>query len=301
MYPKEQSILKSWFTPMVYNMLKDCQAVVAGGAITSLFTNKEVNDVDIYFKTKQGWTKFLVQMMGLVNLSDIGEYEIRVWHHTKRSILVKHEVNDHYDKVETNIQLIGMDVFPTVNDIFKSFDFTINMGAYDFEKEEFVLGYNFLKHNAQRILSFNEKTTFPLMSALRVQKYQERGYTISKAQMFRILLAVNLKKFNSWEDFKNELGGLYGLDPDEVVDESKEFSIEEGMTQLEQVFISNKYKNLKSITDSVEIEKEFSHMSCDGFTEWLENNAGDFGIYYVSESMKEALAPILGVKYEDFI
>ena len=42
MYPKEQSILKSWFTPMVYNMLKDCQAVVAGGAITSLFTNKEV-------------------------------------------------------------------------------------------------------------------------------------------------------------------------------------------------------------------------------------------------------------------
>jgi hypothetical protein len=38
-----------------------------------------------------------------------------------------------------------------------------------------VLHEDFLKHNSQRILKFNPTTDFPIISALRVQKYEDKG------------------------------------------------------------------------------------------------------------------------------
>lgn len=40
-------------------VMKDNKCFIAGGAITSVCTNKEVNDYDIYFSNKEGLVKLI--------------------------------------------------------------------------------------------------------------------------------------------------------------------------------------------------------------------------------------------------
>lgn len=261
MYQNEINKIKSQIDPDVYSLFQESGAVLAGGAVTSLFTSREINDWDIYFKTKSGFCNVIREMYGYNKdsyTSGIGS--MRITHFTKRSILT--------DVSGENVQLIGFKNFETVENIFKSFDFTINMGAFDFATESMILHEDFMKHNSQRFLSFNERTDFPLISALRVDKYRERGYSISKAQMFRILLAVNSKNFESWEDIKNELGGLYGLNPDEIFDETKPFDINEASKQLDKVFLPNKHYQLKNCPYFQEVMDNFEHMIDEETMNW---------------------------------
>lgn len=263
MHEKEIKQIQAQLDPELYQLLRESRAVLAGGALTSIFTNKEVNDWDIYFQTKEGFFNF-VRGIYRLNSSDYASLSTaRVNHMTDRSILC-------VDGNQNNIQLIGFKTFNSPWNIFDSFDFTINMAAFDFQTETLTLHKDFLKHNSQRFLQVNEKTDFPLISVLRVDKYRERGYTISKAQMFRLLLAVNKKQFNSWEDFKKELGGLYGLNPDQIVDETKPFSEEEAIRQLDQVFVSTKYVNIDCMPAFSDIYKRFEHMIDEETKEWYD-------------------------------
>lgn len=168
-------------------------AIIAGGAVTSVFTNKPINDVDVYFKSQ-------AHFEGAIESA----YEDGYWcaDVSKRSVTFKDG--------DTIIQYMHFDFFPTANDIFKAFDFTVCMGAYDYEAREMVLHPDFLKHNSQRFLRFNPGTNFPLASATRVIKYQDRGYTIGKGDILKIALACRKVDINSWADLKDQIGGAYG-------------------------------------------------------------------------------------------
>lgn len=50
-FKREALILRSLFNDDVYALLKRLDAMVAGGTLTSLFSNREVNDLDIYFRS----------------------------------------------------------------------------------------------------------------------------------------------------------------------------------------------------------------------------------------------------------
>ena len=127
-------------------MLKRYHVIVAGGCITSLFTNKEINDVDMYFKSKKDLSDFLYEEMQ-------ANWVIA---HTDKAILFKYD--------NKKIQAIYFKFYETAEQIFDTFDFTVCMGAYDFDKEEFVLHNDFLRHNASKILKFNSNTAFPIVS-----------------------------------------------------------------------------------------------------------------------------------------
>jgi len=45
-------------------LFKELGCFVAGGAVTSVFTNKEVNDLDIYFRDKESLIKFIKVTFG---------------------------------------------------------------------------------------------------------------------------------------------------------------------------------------------------------------------------------------------
>src|SRR5690606_10611694 len=108
--------------------------------------------------------------------------------------------------------------FETPEDVFNAFDFSVNMGAYDFKERNFVLDSRFLRHNAQRYLEVNTNTDYPLISVLRVDKYREKGYRISKPQMLALLMAVSSLKLDSWEQAQDQFSGMYGVDPDKLFD-----------------------------------------------------------------------------------
>ncbi len=232
-------------------LFKELGCFVAGGAVTSVFTNKEVNDLDIYFRDQESLIKFIKvafddtpcvpcapasiappppinfnQEVTPSSIAALDTYSLRYVGHTDKSVMF-------LDGSGMQVQAIHCGFYPTVEDIFKSFDFTINMGVYDFTQECFVLDEDFLTDNASRKLRVNKGTSFPIISQLRLAKYQQRGYSINRKEFIKLSLAVANLNLSSWEDVKNAIGGMYGYNMYDLFDEDKDFTMEEVFEQLE--------------------------------------------------------------------
>lgn len=191
-----------------YDRFKKYGCFLAGGAITSLFTNSEVNDYDIYFRNKELLSKFL-------------EYEIRDRNWVK-------VVTDKAFSIESDgnkFQFIFFDYFDSAEDIFETFDFTVCMGAYDFKEEKFILGDNFLIDNAKRRIKFNPKTKFPIVSLMRLDKYKKKGYKTSKAEKLRIIFTIMQLKIETKEQLSSQIGGMYGERYDNILKDFDEGNI----------------------------------------------------------------------------
>jgi hypothetical protein len=79
---------------------------------------------------------------------------------------------------------------------------------------------------ALKSLKYNPKTAYPMVSALRVQKYLDKGYTISKLEMMRIITSVSAISLTSWEEAEDHLGGMYGQTITQITKDVGDFSIE---------------------------------------------------------------------------
>ncbi|MGE7840644.1 hypothetical protein ACQKNX_07625 [Lysinibacillus sp. NPDC093712] len=223
----EKNKLKAYLGKDIYNSLKQSKAIIAGGMISSLFTNKEINDVDVYFRDYGSLYLFADQTLS-------GNHVVS---HTSKAtqFLTK--------GTEILVQIIHYRTYEKVEDIFNTYDFTVCMGAYDFEIEEFILHPDFLKHNSQRILRFNSNTSYPLISAIRTQKYENKGYTISKAEYFRILMTCMTLNINSYDELKEQLGGMYGESYDRLFEDVKdeEFDLQVAIERIANFTKSDSY------------------------------------------------------------
>lgn len=199
--------------------------MIAGGAILSIFTNQEINDIDIYFRDKQSLSDFLFQEMS------------RNWviANTDKAFLFK------YNRIK--IQTIYFKYFDNPEQIFDTFDFTVCMAAFDFKTEEFVLHKDFLKHNVSKMLRFNSNTAYPIVSALRVDKYKKKGFSISKSEYLRIILSVLNLKINNYEQLKSQMGGMYGENYDNILEpsEGEELDIGKIIDKLEHLSLEDTY------------------------------------------------------------
>lgn len=169
---------------------------VAGGAVTSTYTNKPVADIDLYPKN---WAAMEEAIRWAFDNS--------LWcvFASSRAMTFASRIPD-----APNIQIMTFDEFPSASFIFEAFDFTCCMGAYDLDEKAFILHDQFMVHCAQRFLSFNPNTRFPYASAWRVRKYEEKGFTIGKMEFQKILMACAEKPIRSWDDLKEQIGGVYG-------------------------------------------------------------------------------------------
>lgn len=230
---KEIVKLKNLVGEDFYSVLKAAGAYIAGGALTSLFTNKEVNDIDVYFPNSDSFVNVLREIYKVEEESipndvfdHLSPFQVKVNHVSNRAVLCTADGGQ-------KVQLIAHQFYEKPEDIFKTFDFTINMAVYDLSTETLIMHPEFLKHCSQRYLAINTQTSYPLISVLRVNKYKERGYTISKSQLLRLLLAVNALKIDSWDALFDQLGGMYGTAPEDIFDQTKEFSLELAMETLD--------------------------------------------------------------------
>lgn len=230
----------------IINLFKKTKCFIAGGAITSIFSGKDINDVDVYFRDYESLVVVLKNLFNHddvedENFFDLSSFSLIYTNLTKKSIL--------FTKDSLNIQLIYFRFFDTPTDVFNTFDFTINMGLYDCANEEFVLHEDFLKDIAQRKLAVNPKTAFPIISLLRIDKYKQRGYKVSRKDFINLCLAVNKLDIKSWDDAADAIGGMYGYTYTDLFDTKQPFSIEESINQLSKLEINlEDYKNDISVS-----------------------------------------------------
>ena len=224
-YIFEKNKLKNYIEGL-FPTLKKYKAIIAGGAITSIFCNRDINDIDIYFKCKEDAGNFIGEMI-----------EDRNWiiSHTNKATAFQ------YNNV--TYQVIHFDYFKSPQEIFDKFDFTVCMGAFDCDTEEFILHEDFLKHNAQRMLKFNENTLYPIISALRVKKYEEKHYKISKMEYLKILLTCMNHKIETYEELKEQIGGMYGINYDKIIQpkENEPFNLTTIIKKLGDIILDEDY------------------------------------------------------------
>lgn len=243
------------------SVLKREKCFIAGGALTSIFTGSQINDIDVYFRSRESLERtmqvFCEEADDTLEVSPDEDLSIDTSvvlpiAVTKKSVVFTQGVT-HRNNItgvlvpKASIQFITFQYFDCAEDIFDTFDFTINMCAYDCAKEELTLHDSFLKHLARRSLVVNTNTAYPLISMLRVDKYRERGYNISTKEQFRLMLALTELNLESWEDVKDHIGGMYGYDVENLFNESQEFSVESAIEQLGKVSKVFQNKDTESV------------------------------------------------------
>lgn len=236
-----EKVIKSKLDSGVYDLLKDTGCILAGGALTSLYSGAEVNDWDIYLTQENALGRIVSEVYGQSSHEYLDGFDLRANMTTDRSFMTMQKDGS------TKVQFIHYQLYDSPESVFKAFDFTINMAAYDFASEKIVLHPHFLEAVAARRLVVNPYTHYPLVSALRVQKYKDRGYTISKAEMLRVLFSVANKQYDSWETVIHEIGGMYGVAPKDLFDQTKPFSIDEVIEQLSTVSLREKFDHAESL------------------------------------------------------
>lgn len=219
MFEREKNILKNALGAK-YEILKPYNVIIAGGAITSIFTNSPINDFDMYFRDADTVKQFYTTEV-------INYQNFRPQYLTHRAVTLVSP------NAESVYQMVCCGLYETPEDVFKNFDFTINMGAYDFKTEEFVLHPEFLLHNAQRMISVNKDTKYPIASLVRVQKYMARGYQMMPTEWFKMAIMLHQYNIDSWNTFEDGLTGLYGEEIHVAnQDDDTPFSWDEAMKRI---------------------------------------------------------------------
>ena len=211
-------------------LLKKYDCIVAGGAFTSILTNKEVNDIDVYFHTKEDFISCMedVKSSGSWNSDDscLGVFDLIYLGHSNKAVTFRQRY------ANCNIQFIHQGFYKHPLDVFADFDFTINMIAVTLKDEKKYLHKDAMQHLSQRILVTDGGAKFPIMSVLRVDKYKQRGYSISKKEMLKLILACSGLNLTSYDEVLEHVGGMYGVNLDKIFDQEKDFSIVECIEQL---------------------------------------------------------------------
>lgn len=217
-FEKQKAILKTH----IPETLKDEDFFIAGGALTSVFTKSEINDIDIYVKSK---TKAEDVIHKLTENWD--RYFIK--HVTHKAVTLV--------RGESRVQVIIYNFFQTPQEIFNDFDFSVNMAAYDNLQDNIIVSDNFLTSLASKEIEFNKGTKYPIASLNRTKKYIERGYNIPTKSLLQIGMSVSKLNINSWEELESQLGGIYGeLQLDQKTREEP-FNLDYAIDNIDKLFI----------------------------------------------------------------
>jgi hypothetical protein len=130
------------------------------------------------------------------------------------------------------------------------------MCAYSFDDKQFYFHDDFWKDVAAKKLKFNSGTKFPIISMLRVNKYQKKGYDISNSELRKIAFAVSKLNLEDKETFIQQYGSMYGLEStvDLFLEDSDKFNPEVALEKFvteyqEPTLIFNTQNNIRKVID----------------------------------------------------
>ena len=173
----------------VLNILSKNNAIIAGGALTSLILDEKINDFDIWFSNEKDYEKAINDMSNL----DYGLKKSITKHITINAITFTIQ-NKKYQIINPFRYSFG-----GVNEIINQFDFTCVMCGVDISKKQMVYNERFFNDIKTKQIVINKGLRAPASLIGRVIKYTKKGYMISndsQKDVLRILSKVSEQEIN---------------------------------------------------------------------------------------------------------
>ncbi|WP_313132604.1 hypothetical protein [Anaerocolumna sp.] len=236
------SKLNIWLESIDDNEVKKVikeNAIISGGALVSLLTGAEVNDYDVYFKTKEavltvstyyvdkfneshktsaiikdenGKIKIFIQSKGVAGEDDetepvIPEETEQVAQEQQekpkyRPVYLTSNAITLSDKIQIVIRFWG-----EVEEIHKNYDFAHCTCSWSSWDNNLVLPQKALECIINKELHYIG-SKYPLCSIIRTRKFLERGYTINAGQYLKMCLQLNEFNLHDIEILKDQLVGV---------------------------------------------------------------------------------------------
>jgi len=175
---------------------------IAGGALTSVFSGKPINDLDAFFYEE---ADFDTMVKDIENKGFTPAF--------KTNNALSYNLLPHGETNSIRVQLIRK-YFGTPNEIISKFDYTVCMAAYEpnhgvnWEWGTMTVDDRFLYHLSEKLLVFNHKTEYPIASLWRAKKYLKREFKLPAIECIKLALAINNLKIGSYEGLKDQLEGI---------------------------------------------------------------------------------------------
>lgn len=194
-FNREESLILGSFKGQeeLLKVLQENSALLAGGAITSVFSSVKIRDFDIYFSSvvnRDRVLEFFEESEVILDFTTANAKSYRVGN-LKIQLIVSEKL-----------------LLPIPETVSTIFDFTVCMGLYNFGSRLFYLDDKFLVHLSQRKIVFNSKTLYPISSLVRLHKYMKRGFTVSGIEFLKVGLRINSLEMKTYADLKEQIQGI---------------------------------------------------------------------------------------------
>lgn len=181
----------------VFQLFKELEVMLCGGAVLSLFTESKVSDLDLYVKNPD-------------NLPILQEFLHSRFHDHEtppfqsiNAITYKRRSKSRVYTVQLITKFTGEPA-----DIFEYFDFTITNCAYDFKAQSFAFGPRFFADLGKRVLVYAGKSYYPICALHRINKYIEKGFRAPRSTLMHIALSIVQLNITSYRQLKEQLMGI---------------------------------------------------------------------------------------------
>lgn len=173
-------------------------ACVAGGSVTSCFSNSPLADLDIYLRElNESSIESFESLMADYDFTPA--FSTKLAHSYTRQSGRSRRVY--------HIQLIQAFCGPP-QEVFDTFDFTICAGSFDFTTGLFDLHPRFLPDIAKRRLVYMGGSRYPICALYRTIKYTKKGYTIPGSTMMHLALSCARLDIRTFDELKAQLMGI---------------------------------------------------------------------------------------------
>lgn len=160
---------------------------IAGGAIRSLYNDKDINDYDLYFTDAESASEFKTLISNGLNegipFSNVDEMRLNFRACTENAITF------YIEEIQKNVQFIlkysGQPIF-----VIKKFDFTNSMAYYEPQTNFLLLTEDFKIANNSKILIFNNDSYSPAVSFERMLKFSKQGYNIPRSTVLNLIETI---------------------------------------------------------------------------------------------------------------
>lgn len=193
---RERSLLLRDIKPDFLLYLIDKKAVIAGGALTSIFSSRKINDYDLYFPSLEIANEVCNHLKK--------DHSFKLIFESENAVLFKHEET----KQKFQVILCYFYNEEDIPSVYNLFDFTVCMAAYSFEMDAFYFHERFLCDLAQQRIYFSNKSPYPINALYRVKKYISKGFSIAGSELVKIALAIQALKIRTILDLKKHLMGI---------------------------------------------------------------------------------------------